>query len=93
MRLEPRERITEIRFNEQDDTAAVYTHSTYLRGKIEKLAHDRPEQCRIIEYVNEGRGVRCIVPRGWIRINPSYRLTDEQRRAKADRLRQYHQNR
>lgn len=97
MKLEPQDKITEIYFNERDDTAAIYTHNKYMMRRLEKLAHDRPGECQIIEYTNEGRAIRCSVPKEWVRLylgaGRTLNLSEADRKAKADRLRMYSHNR
>lgn len=68
-----------------------------MRTRLEKLACDRPEECRVIEYTSEGRGIRCTVPKEWIRLylgaGRTLKLSKADRQAKADRLRAYNQSR
>ena len=41
------EQETIISFNEEEKTAGIYTHNKILRQKLEALARDRPEDCKI----------------------------------------------
>ena len=88
MKLSKHERETIINFNEAEPTASVYTHNKALRRKLDKLAEERPEDCRC---VSESRGDQAgdyIVPKTWIKVRPPRKLvlTDEQREAMRDRL-------
>ena len=43
------EQETIIGFNEEEKTAVIYTHNKVLRQKLEALARDRPEDCRLVK--------------------------------------------
>lgn len=43
------ERETIVNFNEGEDTASVYTHNKPLRRRLEQLAQERPEECRLFK--------------------------------------------
>lgn len=87
MRLTNYERETIINFNEGEDTASVYTHNSTLRRRLERLAQDRPEECRLVKTCHDGQAVEYYFPKKWLRVNPGLRLTDEQRAAKAEAAR------
>ena len=46
------EQETIIGFNEEEKTAGIYTHNKVLRQKLEALARDRPEDCRLVKAVS-----------------------------------------
>lgn len=75
------ERETIINFNEAEDTASVYTHNKALRRKLEKLAQERPGECRLIKASHGDQAVEYYTPKAWIRINPTRQLSEVQRQA------------
>lgn len=77
---------TIINFNEGEDTASVYTHNKSLRRKLEKLAQERPKDCRLFKVSHRDQAVEYYIPKGWIRIYPPRQISDEQREAMAERL-------
>ena len=44
-----RQQETIIGFNEEEKTAGIYTHNKVLRQKLEALARDRPEDCKLVK--------------------------------------------
>lgn len=84
MRLTRYEMETIITFNEEEDTASVYTHNKALRRKLEKLAQDRPEECRWGRTSREGQAVNCVIPKTWVRITPTRIVSAAQREALAN---------
>ena len=62
------EQETIILFNEEEKTAGIYTHNKVLRQKLEALARDRPEDCRLVKVSHSGRAVDYAIPKSWIRI-------------------------
>lgn len=80
MDLSRYEQETIISYNEEEQTASVYTFNGPLRRKLEKLAEERPEECRLQEARSCG-SVEFIVPKKWIKVKPPtvLSLTDEQR--------------
>lgn len=87
MRLSRYEQETIINFNEGEKTASIYTHNKALRHKLEKLAQERPEDCKLTGSFFEERAVEYTVPKKWVRINPGMNLTEEQRAALSERAR------
>ena len=47
MNLTRYEQETIINFNEEEKTASVYTHNGTMRRRLEQLAQERPEDCRL----------------------------------------------
>ena len=70
-----------INYNEADKTAGVYTHNRALRRKLEKLATERPEECRLEKVSREGDAVDYIVPKSWVKIRPTRILSETQKAA------------
>lgn len=81
MNLTLQEQETIILFNEAEKTASVYTHNRAFLRKLEKLAQDRPEDCKLKRSDTESRAAEYIVPKRWIKINAPRCLTDEQKEA------------
>ena len=86
MELTRYEMETIINFNEEEATASVYTHNKALIRRLDKLAQERPEDCRRGKTSSGGKSVDYIIPKGWIRINPSRQLSEEQRAVLAERM-------
>lgn len=80
MKLSFYEQESVISFNEAEKTANVYTHKKSLLRKLEKLAQDRPEECRLVKFSHSGRAADYIIPKAWIKITPS-RIASEAQKA------------
>lgn len=83
------EQETIILFNEAEKTTSVYTHNRALIRKLEKLAEDRPDDCRRVKTNHEGEAVDFTIPKGWIRIYPprvAAPLTEEQKQKRREHL-------
>ncbi len=70
MKLTNQERETVILYNEAEQTASVYTHSPALCRKLEALARERPEECRLERTGHEGQAAEYIIPKGWVKVKP-----------------------
>ena len=80
------EQETIIGFNEEEKTAGIYTHNKVLRQKLEALARDRPEDCRLVKVSRSGRAVDYTIPKSWIRIAPAAdRKSEAQKEASSTR--------
>ncbi len=88
MKLTRYEQETIINYNEEETTASVYTHNGALSRKLERLAADRPGECRLEKTSRDGQAVNYIVPKSWIKVNPPRKLhlSEEQRAANRTRL-------
>ena len=89
MDLSRYEQETIINFNEEEKTAGVYTHNKALIRKLEKLAQERPGDCRREKTCRNGNAVDFTVPKGWIRIHPprvAAPLTGEQKQKRREHL-------
>ena len=80
------EQETIIGFNEEEKTAGIYTHNKVLRQKLEALARDRPEDCRLVKGSHSGRAGDYVIPKSWIRI-VSPRIASEAQKAALARAR------
>ena len=68
MELSLYERETIINYNEGEPTASIYTHNKALRRTLDKLAQERPEDCRIDRVSHEGYATDYIIPKVWVKI-------------------------
>lgn len=80
MNLSLYEQESVISFNEAEKTAIVYTHNKALLRKLEKLAQDRPEECRLVKLSHSGRAADYIIPKAWVKITPP-RIASEAQKA------------
>ncbi|MDE7244349.1 MAG: molecular chaperone [Oscillospiraceae bacterium] len=79
------ERETIISYNEAEKTANVHTHNKTLRRKLEQLAAERPEECRLEKVSRFYEAVDYTVPKAWVKIRPTRILSEEQRTAMSER--------
>ena len=75
------EQETIISFCEEEKAAGVYTHNRTLRRKLEKLAQDKPEDCRLVRVSHDGRAADYIIPKAWVKIIPPRVISEAQRAA------------
>lgn len=83
------EQETIINFNEEEKTAGVYTHNKALIRKLEKLAQEHTEECRLEKVSHWGQAVDYVIPKSWIRIHPprvAAPLTEEQKQKRREHL-------
>ena len=80
MNLSLYERESLVSFNEAEKTANVYTHNKALLRKLERLAWDRPEECRLVRLSHDGSAADYIVPKAWVKITPP-RIASEAQKA------------
>lgn len=89
MELSRYEQETIINYNEAEKIASVYTHNKALRRKLERLAEERPEDCRLIRTTRDGQAVEYEVPKEWLHIYPprvAKPLTEEQKQQRREQL-------
>lgn len=79
------EQETIINFCEEEKTAGIYTHNKPLRRKLESLALDRPEDCRLVRVSHDGRAADYIIPKAWVKIIPPRVISEAQRAALVNR--------
>lgn len=89
MKLSRYEQETIINFNEEEDTASVYTHNPKLREKLLRLAAKYPDKVRL-----ERRGpygaASFIVPKSCVSVREPYsdtRRAADSKRAKEAKIR------
>ena len=73
------ERETIINFNEGEDTASVYTCNKALRRRLEQLAQERPEECRLFKVSHWDQAVEYYIPKAWVKINPTRILSEDEK--------------
>lgn len=81
LRLSNYERETIINFNEGENAASVYTHNKALRHRLKQLAQEHPEDCRLFRTVHRDQAVEYYIPKAWIKIHPTRKISDAQREA------------
>lgn len=77
------EQETIINFNEEEKTASVYTHNAPLRRRLEQLAQERPEDCRLFKSCHDGQAAEYYIPKSWIKIRPPRVASEAQKEALA----------
>lgn len=81
------EQETIINFNEGEDTASVYTHNKTLLRKLEQLARERPDECRLFKTCRNGQAAEYYIPKRWLKIRPTRILSEEERATRAEAAR------
>lgn len=81
MELTPYEKETIILFDEEIDTASVYTHNPKLIKKLKKLAGEYPDKVYEIKSGNSNRSgsVSYMVPKACVSVREPY--SEERRNA------------
>lgn len=74
-----------IEFLKGHNKATITFSQGRYKTRIKKLAEKFPEECNIIAENQDG-SIRAHIPVTWVRIKPTMSLTEEQRRAIANRL-------
>lgn len=82
MKLTPYERETILLYNEQDDTASVYTHDPKLIEKLKRLHAKCPDKVYPERKEHYG-AVSYIVPKSCVGVREPY--SDARRKADSDR--------
>jgi hypothetical protein len=77
------ERETILLFNEAEDKADVTTYNAALIRKLGRLAEERPREIKLVG-VNDDGGCRYEIPKGWIKVNATMNLTDEEKQRRSD---------
>ncbi len=75
-----------IEFIKDSDRATVSFSQGRYKSRIKKLATERPEECQIVAE-NMDSSLFAHIPVAWIKINPTYQLSEEQREQKAESMR------
>ncbi len=74
-----------IEFLENQESATVTFSQGRYKGKIRKLAEERPGECQIIAENKDG-SLCAHIPTAWIKIIPPRQLSEKQRQEIAERL-------
>ena len=78
------EKETIINYNAAEKTASIYTHDRSLIRKLMAIADTRDD---IIVKHHDDECASFIVPKKWIKVNAGRVLTEEERSARAERMR------
>ena len=81
MELSLYERETIITYNEAESEASVYTHNKALRRTLDKLAQERPEDCRVDRVGHGGAAADYTIPKAWVKIRPPRVASEAQKAA------------
>ena len=81
MELSLYERETIITYNEAESEASVYTHNKALRRTLDKLAQERPEDCRVDRGGHGGAAADYTIPKAWVKIRPPRVASEAQKAA------------
>ncbi len=74
-----------IEFLQNEERATVTFSQGRYKTRIGKLAKERPKECQIVAENPDG-SLCAHIPVTWIKINPGYQLTEEQREQKAESM-------
>ncbi|MEA4964848.1 MAG: immunoglobulin [Oscillospiraceae bacterium] len=88
MKLSRHEQETIINFNEEEDTASVYTHNNRLCEKLLRLSKQYPDKIRVER--KESGAASFTVPKSCISVREPYsdaRRAADSRRAKEAKIR------
>lgn len=78
-----------IEFLKDSGRATVTFSQGRYKGRIRKLAKQRPGECQIVDENKDG-SLCAHIPVSWIRINPPVAITEEQREMARERMYKYH---
>lgn len=76
MNLTRAERETIILYNEEEQTAEVYTCNEAMKRKLTKIHEDGTEGITFVR--SDEYSVTYTVPKKWVKINPPAKRTDKQ---------------
>lgn len=75
-----RQRITELRFNEMDDTAEIYTYNLKLKRRLQAYAKKYPKLCKVTDKKRNG-AMRVVIDKQRVSIRLTAPYTEERRAA------------
>lgn len=82
-RLTKYEQETIFNYNQEEKTASCFTHDAALIRKLDRLC----ENGETITVTKEGDGWKeYTFPKSWLKVRPPRKLSDEQRREMANRM-------
>lgn len=85
MSLTRYEQETIINFNEEEQTANIYTYNDRLKRKLFELCESRPEDTKRLKDDGCG-GITFEVPKKWIKVNAPRILSEKQKLELTERL-------
>lgn len=68
------EKETVITYNEEEDTADIFTFNKALQRKLEKLTAERPAEVKLLEDYQDGSR-SFVIPKKYIKINASRKIS------------------
>lgn len=76
-----------IEFLRNEETATcTFCQGRYIT-RIKELAEKKPDECKITRVNNDG-SIVAHVPTTWVKINPTQELSEEEKLARSERMRQ-----
>lgn len=78
-----------IEFIKGDGRATVTFSQGRFKGRVRKLAVERPEECQIVAEDKDG-SLCAHIPVSWIRIVPPMELSEERKETLRERMLAYH---
>ena len=75
-----RQRVTELRFNEMDDTAEIYTYNLKLKRRLQAYAKKYPKLCKVTEKKRNG-AMRVVIDKQRVSIRLTAPYSEERREA------------
>lgn len=79
-----RRKVTELYFNEYDDTAEVYTYNTNLKKRLTVYAATYPELCHLTEDNGAAGGLRFEIDKHRISIRLTAPYSQERKNAASE---------
>lgn len=77
--LTGQEKETIICFNESDKEASVFTFNKALIRKMQELKDEYPDDVSFLGWTNEEMSGEWTVPKKWVKVRGSKKMTEEQR--------------
>ena len=74
--MKPYEKETSIWYNEEDDTANVYTYNVGLANRLTRLSKSKPDECKIKRVIDsdDSPSKEFIVPKSWVTVRPPKKM-------------------
>lgn len=80
-----KENVIEFLYNSKTATV-TFTQGRYI-SRIKELAKKKPDECQITNTNPDG-SIVAHIPVSWVRINPTQELSEEEKLARSERMRQ-----
>lgn len=80
------EKETIVVFDEEDKIARIQTYNGRLQRRLAKIHEERPDECKEVKpYFDEEDGATAYTfPAKWLKINPPAKLSEEERKRRAE---------